>query len=439
MSATASGVTAPDRRQEVSALDRAISKSWNRLMPFMFILYFIAFIDRVNVGFAKDTLSADIKMSVSAFALGAGIFFASYAISGVPSNLLMHRVGAKLWLSLTTILWGLLSAGTALVTTETQFICLRFLLGFAEAGFYPGILLLASIFFPDKTRASAVAIFVLGVPVALTLGSPISGALLEMHGFMGEPGWFWMFIIEGVPALAMGIFGLFYLDDSPAKARFLSPEEKTALIAQLDREAKKTETSSALSALGSVHVWHLAIIYGVIQIAVYGLIFFLPSQVARLMGATLGFKESLVAAIPWAASAFGVYFIPRYTDRHPGQRVAVSAGCMFLAAFGLAASAFAGPVAAIGALSLSAIGFLAVQPIFWTFPARLLSGPALAAGIGFCTTIGAVCSFLAPIIRVQTDLYFANGWAGLVVLALFSILCAVLILALRGGRAARVD
>lgn len=420
-------------------LDRAVSKSWSRLMPFMFILYFIAFIDRVNVGFAKDTLSADINMSASAFAFGAGIFFAAYAISGIPANLMMHRVGAKVWLSMTTIIWGLLSASTALVHDETQFIVLRFVLGIAEAGFYPGILLLASIFFPDKTRASAVAVFVLGVPVALTLGSPISGALLQMHGMFGQPGWFWMFILEGLPAVIVGIIGLFYLDDKPATARFLSAEEKAALIAQLESEAKKTETARPLAALGSIHVWHLALIYGVIQIAVYGLLFFLPSQVAKLMGTTLDFKSSLVAAIPWAASALGVYFIPRYADRHPELRVQVSAGCMFVAAFGLAVSPFAGPVGAIAALSLSAIGFLAVQPIFWTFPARILSGPALAAGIGFCTTLGAVCSFLAPIIRVQTDLMFPNGWAGLAVLAGFSVFTAVLILLLKGGRAAQVD
>lgn len=414
-----------------ATLARAISKCWNRLIPFMFLLYFVAFIDRVNVGFAKDAMSVDLKMSESAFALGAGIFFASYAMFGVPSNLLMNKIGAKIWLSLTTIVWGLLSAATALVQTETQFIMLRFVLGLAEAGFYPGILLLASIFFPDKTRASAVGIFVLGVPVALTLGSPISGALLQMHGFLGHPGWFWMFVLEGLPAVAIGLFGLYYLDDTPATARFLDAEEKKALIAQLASETKKTQTSNVGAALTSIRVWHLALIYGTIQIAVYGLMFFLPSQVAKLMGSTLGFKESLVAAIPWAVSALGVYFIPRYADRHPEQRVAVSAVCMLLSAVGLFVSAFAGPALAIAALCLSAVGFLAVQPIFWTFPARQLSGPALAAGIGFCTTMGAVCSFLAPIIRVQVDHIF-GGQAGLIVLALFSILCTLLILALKG-------
>lgn len=190
-------------------LNSAIKKAWYRLMPLMFIMYFVAFIDRINVGFAKDAMSADIGLSQSAFALGAGIFFAAYALFGIPANLMMNKLGAKVWLSSTTVVWGLLSAGTGLVSNEYQFVILRFLLGVAEAGFYPGILLLASIYFPNKIRASVIGIFVLGVPAALTLGSPISGALLDMQGFLGQPGWFWMFLLEGLPAVGLGIFCLF--------------------------------------------------------------------------------------------------------------------------------------------------------------------------------------------------------------------------------------
>lgn len=302
-------------------LNSAIQKSWKRLVPLMFIMYFVAFIDRVNVGFAKDAMKLDIGLSESAFALGAGIFFAAYALFGIPANLILNKIGAQKWLSITTAIWGLLSAMMGFVTGETQFIILRFLLGLGEAGFYPGILLLASIYFPNKVRGSVVGIFVLGVPLALTLGSPISGALLELHGWMGRPGWFWMFVIEGLPALVLGIFTWFYLDDNPTKARFLTQEEKDALNKQLESERQKTETSSVISALKNAKVWHLALIYGTIQISVYGLMFFLPSQVASLMGESLGFKQSLVAAIPWACSACGVYYIPRIADRNPSRRV----------------------------------------------------------------------------------------------------------------------
>ena len=390
-------------------LNSAIQKSWKRLVPLMFIIYFVAFIDRVNVGFAKDAMKLDIGLSESAFALGAGIFFAAYALFGIPANLILNKIGAQKWLSITTAIWGLLSAMTGFVTSETQFIILRFLLGLGEAGFYPGILLLASIYFPNKVRGSVVGIFVLGVPLALTLGSPISGALLELHGWMGRPGWFWMFVIEGLPALVLGIFAWFYLDDNPTKARFLTQEEKDALNKQLESERQKTETSSVISALKNAKVWHLALIYGTIQISVYGLMFFLPSQVA------------------WACSAFGVYYIPRIADRNPSRRVAISVMCMLAAAVGLALSAFAGPVVAIGALCLSAVGFLSVQPIFWTFPPQLLTGPALAAGIGFCTTMGAFCSFLAPLIRVEVDRAMDCSIAGLMALSVITIGCALLI------------
>ncbi|WP_354292914.1 MFS transporter [Paramixta manurensis] len=417
-------------------LNSAINKTWRRLIPFMFILYFVAFIDRVNIGFAKQAMAADIGLSESAFALGAGIFFAAYAIFGIPANLLMNKIGAQKWLSITTAIWGLLSAAIALVTNETQFVILRFLLGLGEAGFYPGILLLASIYFPNKARASVVGIFVLGVPFALTLGSPISGALLEMHGFMGQPGWFWMFMLEGLPAVAIGLFGYFYLDDTPEKARFLSAEEKRALIAQLASERQQTETQTVGRAFRSMRVWHLALVYGTIQISVYGLLFFLPSQIASLMGETIGFKASLVAAIPWAFSAFGVYYIPRYADRNPASRIAISVACMLAAAIGLMVSAWAAPVIAIAALCVCAVGFLAVQPIFWTFPAQALSGTALAAGIGFCTTMGAFCSFLAPLIRVEAEQLFSSDKAGLMVLGALTLVCALLIALLKEKRAA---
>ncbi|WP_336842942.1 MFS transporter [Serratia nevei] len=410
------------------ALNVAIRKTWRRLVPLMFAMYFVAFIDRVNVGFAKDAMAIDIALSQSAFALGAGIFFAAYALFGIPANLLMNRWGAKRWLSATTALWGALSACTGLVTNEQQFIVLRFLLGIAEAGFYPGILLLASIYFPNKVRASVIGIFVLGVPAALTLGSPLSGALLEMHGVLGKPGWFWMFVLEGLPAVALGVFAFFYLDDSPQQARFLTEEERTALVAQLAAEQQQTETSSG-------KVWHLALIYGTLQIGVYGLMFFLPSQVASLMGTHLGFKASLVAAIPWAFSALGVYFLPRFADRNTARRLPIAVACMVAAALGLVVSSYAGPLLAIAALSCCAVSFLAVQPIFWTFPAQVLTGPALAAGIGFCTTLGAAFSFLAPLIRTEAEQRFHSPHAGPLVLAAFALLCAALLWALKNRRA----
>ena len=416
-------------------LESVVKKNRARLIPFMLALYVLAFLDRSNIGFAKETYQLDTGLSNEAYALGAGIFFVVYAFLGVPANLLMRKFGARKWIGCTTLLWGILSAAMAWADTEAKFLLVRTLLGAAEAGFFPGMIYLTSQWFPQQNRASIMGLFYMGAPLALTLGSPLSGALLEMHGFLGKPGWFWMFFIEGIPAVIMGIFAWFWLDDTPAKARFLNEEEKKALIAQLQQEQRQTETSSVGTALKSLKVWHLALIYGTIQISVYGLMFFLPSQVASLMGSTLGFKESLVAAIPWACSAVGVYYIPRLADKMPARRVLISVICMLAAALGLFVSAWSGPVLAIAALSLSAIGFLSVQPIFWTFPAQIVSGSALAASIGFCTTMGAFCSFLAPLIRVEVDTFFGNDSAGLVALSLITVCCALLIAALASRKA----
>lgn len=407
-------------------LNRAIKKSWKRLMPFMFIMYFVAFIDRVNVGFAKDAFASDINLSNEAYAMGAGIFFIAYALCGVPANLMMNKLGARFWLGTTTVIWGALSALTGFVSNEVEFIVLRFFLGMAEACFYPGILLLASIFFPNKIRGAAVAIFVLGVPLALTLGSPISGALLELDGFLGKPGWFWMFVIEGIPAVLLGLVCFFYLDDNPSKARFLDADEKAALIEKLESEKQSTSTSSVTAALKDIKVWHLALIYGTLQIGVYGLIFFLPSQVATLLGSNVGFKAALVSAIPWACSAVGVYFIPRYTDKYPEKRINTTVIWMILSALGLFVSAIAPPFIAIIALCFCATGLLAVQPVFWTFPPQLLSGSALAGGIGFVTTMGAIFSFIAPNIRVYAEKFSGSDTAGLVTLAVFTLLTGLL-------------
>lgn len=419
------------RRYASDTLNIAIKKTSLRLMPLLFILYFIAFFDRVNVGFAKEAMATDINLSDNAFAVGAGIFFVSYAIFGIPANMVMHKIGARIWLSTTVILWGILSACTGIVTNETQFIILRFFLGLGEAGFYPGILLLASIYFPDKVRASVISTFVLGVPFALTLGSPISGALLELQGFLGKPGWFWMFVLEGMPAVILGIITFFYIDDSPACARFLTEAEKTALCNQLFQEQKHTESHDVFAALTNRRVWHLAFIYGTMQIGVYGMIFFLPSQVAALMGEAIGFKSSLISAIPWAFSLIGVWFIPRYSDHYPNKRVRTSIICIIMAALGLLISSYSSPVIAIAALSVSAVGFLAVQPIFWTFPSQRLSGAALAVAIGFCTTMGAFCSFLAPILRVKAEQQFNSFHAGIIALTLVTFICGLLIFLLK--------
>ncbi|EHJ81895.1 Major facilitator superfamily MFS-1 [Salmonella enterica subsp. enterica serovar Baildon str. R6-199] len=310
----------------ITLLDGVVKKNRARLIPFMLALYVLAFLDRSNIGFAKETYQIDTGLSNEAYALGAGIFFVVYAFLGVPANLLMRKFGqiwrknldrvrkfgARTWIGTTTLLWGFLSAAMAWADSEAKFLIIRTLLGAAEAGFFPGMIYLTSQWFPQRNRASIMGLFYMGAPLALTLGSPLSGALLEMHGFMGHPGWFWMFVIEGLLAIGAGIFTFFWLDDTPQQARFLSLEEKNALIRQLASEEEKKVTSRLADALRNGRVWQLAIIYLTIQVAVYGLIFFLPTQVAALLGTKVGFTASVVTAVPWVAALLGTWLIPRY-------------------------------------------------------------------------------------------------------------------------------
>ncbi|HBE9181515.1 TPA: MFS transporter [Serratia fonticola] len=415
-------------------LSTAVAKTRWRLIPFMLSLYILAFLDRANIGFAKESYQLDTGLSNEAYALGAGIFFVAYALLGAPANLLMRKFGAKNWIGCTTLAWGILSSAMAFADTEAKFLLVRTLLGAAEAGFFPGMIYLTSLWFPLKNRASVMGLFYMGAPLALTLGSPLSGALLEMHGFAGHAGWFWMFVIEGLLAVAAGIWTFFYLDDEPAKARFLSATEKQALIDELAAENRKKGASRILDGLRIPAIWHLALIYLIIQISVYGLIFFLPTQVAGLLGTKVGFTASLVAAIPWIAAMFGTYYIPRYADKTGALRN-VAAVTLLVAALGIGASALvASPALAIVALCFAAVGFIAVQPVFWTMPTMLLSGSALAAGVGFINMFGAIGGFLAPIIRVSGDRWFGNEIAGLLILCGITLIGFVAIMLLKQKR-----
>jgi len=415
-------------------LEQVVNKTRLRLIPFMLMLYILAFLDRANIGFAKASYQLDTGLGDGAFALGAGIFFVAYAFLGVPANLLMRKFGARAWIGGTTLVWGVLSASMGYADSEWKFLLVRSLLGAAEAGFFPGMIYLTSQWFPQRSRAGIMGLFYMGAPLALTLGSPLSGALLEMHGFLGHPGWYWMFVIEGALALIAGFATFMYLDNTPEEARFLAPEERELLAETLRAEESTKATSKISDAIKRWPVWHLAIIYMIIQISVYGLVFYLPTQVGALMGTTVGFKVSLVAAIPWVAALFGTYYIPRYSDR-TGERRLTAAMTLLVAGVGLGVSAFASPAVAIVALCFAAAGFIAVQPVFWTMPTGILSGAALAAGIGFTNMFGAFGGFLAPNIKAQADIFFGNHIAGLVTLAIITVCGSAAILALRSKKA----
>ncbi|MGF6776861.1 MFS transporter [Paraburkholderia sp. GAS334] len=413
-----------------SSTEAVIGKVMRRLLPFLLLMYVLAFLDRANIGFAQKALQHDTGLSDAAFAFGAGVFFVGYALFEVPSNLLLHRVGARLWMCRIMVTWGIVSAGMALVHTPFAFYTLRFLLGVAEAGFFPGIIYYLTHWFPQSARARAVGVFYFGAPLAFIFGSPLSGLLLDLHGALGLAGWQWLFLIEGGLASAVGVWAFWYLDNRPADARWLDDTQRNLLAAALDEDAREAAAHGprgVLAALCDRRVLALSFIYLLIQTSVYGVIFYLPQQVAALLGTKVGLRVGLVTALPWLCAVAVTWYVPRRADRTGGHRswavlLLVVAGC----GIGLSGLLHS-PALALIALCCAASGFIAAQPLFWTFPTRYLTGAAAAGGIALINSLGSIGGFIAPTLRTGVDQAFPSMSAGLIVLGAASVLPALLI------------
>ncbi|MGW5643174.1 MFS transporter [Saccharopolyspora sp. NPDC003752] len=424
------GERAPDE-----ALTTAIRRVMVRLLPFLFFMYVIAFLDRVNIGFAKQEFQAHAGISEASYALGAGLFFIGYALFEVPSNLIMTRVGARWWMCRIMVTWGLISAAMALVNSEFLFYLLRFLLGVAEAGFFPGVILYITYWVPHAYRARCNALFYFGIPLASVLGGPLSGLLLELDGVAGILGWQWMFAVEGLIACVVGVWAYFYLDNKPADAKWLSPDQRTALQTAVDREAeaKKAHGPHRMwSTLVDRRVLFFCLIYFLIQCSVYGMTFYLPTQVAAAVGSKVGLLVGLVTAIPWTVALLVNIAVSTGADRlaQPKKRF-VAAACVATGSVGIAASAyFSSPVLAIAGLSVAAAGYISVQPVFWTFPAAYLTGTAAAAGIGLINSLGNLGGFVAPIAKTWIETSLHSQTAGLYLLAFCGFAAAALFLTL---------
>jgi sugar phosphate permease len=393
-------------------------------------MYVIAFLDRSNVSFAQKEFQTDFGISAAAYAFGAGLFFVGYAVFEIPSNILLHKVGARWWLARIMVSWGIVAAAFVFVQGPTSFYVLRFLLGVTEAGFFPGVILYLTYWVPARHLSRARGYFYMGIALAGILGNPLSGALLELNGVFGLRGIQWMFLVEGLLAVVVGVWAYFYLTDKPRDASWLPGDERQALSETVDAEdLAKSEgegPKKVLAALANWRVWYFSLIYFCIQIAVYGVTFFLPTQVTAITGQTLGFAASLVTAIPWVFGLLGVAFFPGLADRTRRHRP-IGTALLLATALGIYLSgALSGsPVLAIGGLSLAAIGFVAMQPIFWTLPTEYMTGYAAAAGIGLVNSLGNLGGFLAPNMRD----YFkttVGGNAGLYSLAVAAVVGAVL-------------
>ena len=390
-SAYAAGPTAS---VQISAV--TLRKVTWRLIPFLFILYVIAWLDRVNVGFAGLQMNADLGFSATVFGLGSGIFFLGYCLFEIPSNIILERVGARLWISRIMVTWGLISAALMFVRTPATFYLLRFLLGVAEAGFFPGVIYYLSLWYPAAHRARAIAAFMTAVPVSGLIGGPLSGALLELDGLHGLAGWQWLFLLEGLPAVILGTSVLFYLKDRPETTRWLTPVERDWLVETLAAERKTCVLRPNIRvALTDLTVWKLGFVFLLVAAGFYGYSFWAPLVIKSLTGLS-NFKVGLVLGVISAVTIVGMLLNGYHSDQ-TGERAVHTAVPLFVMSVGLIGSALLHqPVLAIIALALIPLGHCASYGPFWSTPTQFLTGQAAAAGIALVTVIANVGSFAGP-------------------------------------------
>jgi MFS transporter, ACS family, tartrate transporter len=367
-----------------------------RIIPFLFILYIIAWLDRVNVGFAGLQMNADLGFSSTVFGFGSGIFFLGYCLFEIPSNIILERVGARLWISRIMVTWGLISAALMFVRTPAAFYLLRFLLGVAEAGFFPGVIYYLSLWYPAAHRARAIAAFMSAVPVSGLIGGPLSGALLELDGLHGLAGWQWLFLLEGLPAVILGTSVLFYLKDRPETTQWLTPAERDWLVGTLAAERKACELRPNIRvALTDLTIWKLGFIFLLVAAGFYGYSFWAPLLIKSLTGLS-NFKVGLVLGAISAVTILGMLLNGYHSDQ-TGERAIHTAVPLFVMGVGLIGSALLHqPVLAIIALALVPLGHCASYGPFWSTPTQFLTGQAAAAGIALVTVIANVGSFAGP-------------------------------------------
>jgi D-galactonate transporter len=372
-------------------------KATLRIIPFLFVCYFFAYLDRVNVGFAKLQMLGDLKFSETVYGLGAGIFFIGYFLFEVPSNLIMHRVGARRWIARIMVTWGIISAAMAFTTSPAMFYVLRFLLGVAEAGFFPGIILYLTYWYPAERRGRIVSLFMAAIPVSGMIGGPVSGWILgTFQGVYGLSAWQWLFVIEGLPACLLGIILFFFLTDRPSEATWLSHGEVAAIEADIASESSKHDSHTVSSAFRDPRVWLLSLIYFGIQMGVYGITFWLPT-IVKSSGFSSDKVVGLITSLPYIAATIFVVLMGRSADATRKRRLHVGLPILLGSAGLIGSAIFASntPVA-IACLCLATMGTLTALTLFWSLPAAFLGGLAAASGLAMINSIGNLAGFLSP-------------------------------------------
>ncbi|MDR5774040.1 MULTISPECIES: MFS transporter [unclassified Caballeronia] len=412
---------------------------FRKLMPLLVISYVISFLDRTNIALAKHTMSIDLGLSSAAYGLGAGLFFLTYAAFEIPSNLVMHRVGARFWITRIMVTWGVLSVAMAFVRGETSFYVMRLLLGVAEAGLFPGVMLYLTYWFGREDRARATGYFLLGVCVANIVGGPLGGALLEMDGVLGFHGWQWLFMVEGAPAVLLAIVVWKMLPDRPTRASWLPREEALALERRLAAEQEAIGTGHGghtfRAALADRQIWLSIFVYFCHQLTIYTVIFFLPGIIGS-SGHFSPFVVGVLTSTPWVAAALGAALLPRFASNSSRSRRMLVGGLLIMAA-GMLVAAYSTPVIGFLGVCVSASMFFVVQSIIFTFPSSRLSGSALAGGLGLVNTCGLLGGFVGPTVMGIIEQSTGKAMNGLVCLAVALIVAAICSVRLRHGHETR--
>ena len=426
---TSTATTAALPSHAVSKEDSVYARVSRRIVPLIMLCYVVAYLDRVNVGFAKLQMSQALNFSETVYGLGAGIFFIGYFLFEVPSNLLMNKIGARIWIARIMITWGLISGAFAFVQTPTQFYVMRFLLGLAEAGFYPGVILYLTYWYPSHRRARIVAMFMAAIPISGIFGNPLSGWIMSaFHGTGvggGWQGWQWMFVIEAIPAMLVGLLVLWKFDDSIRKAKWLSEDEKQILEANIAADNKgKTEHHGIGKVFSDPRVWMMSLIYFAFVMGQYGLTFWMPTLVKNA-----GVKDTLMvgvlSAIPYVCAAITMVLIGRSADARRERRWHLIVPALLGAVGFVVAASTGSTVIAIAALSVAAGGVLTCAPLFWSLPTAFLAGSAAAAGIAIINSVGNLAGFASPyVIGYLKDVTHSTS-SGMYVLAAMLVIGAI--------------
>ena len=416
--------------------ERCRARVTRRLMPYLFVLYVIAYLDRVNVGFAAFGLKADLHFSDQVIGFGAGIFFLGYVLLEIPGTILVEKWTARGWIARIMISWGILAILTGFVQTKNEFYLIRFLLGAAEAGFFPGIIVYLSHWFRYQDRAKAVAFLMTAVSVSNIVGSPLSGLLLKLN-WLGLSGWRWMFIIEGVPAIVFGVITLFYLTDWPRQATWLPEDEKEWLQSTLDEELKVKQAKHSLSILQAFRhreVLLLTLAYFFMVTANYGLNFWIPSIVKNLSGLS-NLAVAFITALPYCFGFVTIIVVGWHSDKTKERRWHTALS-MMMASFGLVMSVVLGnhAVLAIAMLCITAMGAAGYLPGFWALPTSFLSGTTAAASIGLINSFGNLGGYVGPFVVGYLSTRTKSYYPGLLYLSASAFIASLLVLSLRATR-----